>query len=100
MSRYSQNNIIKNSEGKRYFRNHMYPEIPIHPDDLYMETSNWDRLETLAEYFYGKSEDYWIIACANPDIIDFGSIYVPKGVQLRIPFEVEKIKSEYIKINS
>ena len=42
-----------------------------------------DRLEALATKFYRNSEFWWIIAEANPEIIDIQNI--PAGTVLRIP---------------
>ncbi len=99
MSRYENIKKQKSESGINYFTNNTYPEVPHNEDDIYIITTQWERLDNLAEKFYGNPYDYWIISIANPQIINFGSIYVPSGKQLRIPVDINEIKSEYYKIN-
>ena len=95
MSRYKNIQIIDS----KYYTNVTYPEIPYNEDDIYVVTTTWERLDNLANKFYDNVYDYWVISLANPQIIDFGSMYVPSGVQLRIPTNINKIKAEYSRMN-
>ena len=55
--------------------------------------------EILANQFYQDFTLYWIIAIANPNYINFGSIYLNEGIQIRIPVDVSGIIGEYETIN-
>ena len=68
--------------GLRYKVTNNYPEIPLSSDDIYVITNFGDRLDLMANQFYGDSTLYWIIASANPNQIDFGSIFIKEGNQL------------------
>ena len=59
-----------------------------------------DRLDSLANQFYGDVTLYWIISISNPDTLDFGSIYPPVGAQLRIPTNINGIVSRYNQLNA
>jgi hypothetical protein len=86
MARYSRTNIIKNTEGKRYYNSKIYPEIPRSDNDLYVITSFGDRYDLLANRYYKNSSLWWVISSANPEYI--GSLYPPIGIQLRIPADI------------
>ena len=53
----------------------------------------------MANQFYGDSTLYWIIASANPNQIDFGSIFIKEGNQLRIPTGLNEILRSYKFLN-
>ena len=53
---------------KRYFKNIVYPHVPIEFDDVYVITVVGDRLDNLAFTFYNDTSLWWVIAKANPDI--------------------------------
>ena len=38
-----------------------------------------DRLDLLANQFYGDVTLYWIISTANPNYINFGSLFIDEG---------------------
>ena len=57
-----------------------YPEIPLSVNDTYAITTLGDRLDLLAQQFYGDSSLYWIIACANPDKIGFSTLFINESV--------------------
>ena len=61
--------IIRNTEGKNYYRNIKYPEIPLSSEDIYVLTTVGDRLDSLAYQFYNDIRLWWIIAVANPQKI-------------------------------
>jgi phage tail protein X len=60
-----------------------YPKLERLRGDLYLMSRQGDRLDLLAEKFYGDVRQWWIIATANN--IGKGSLTVPPGIQLRIP---------------
>ena len=59
------------------------PNIPLRDDDIYVATETGDRLDTLANQFYGNSELWWVIATYN-NLTDI-DIKLEPGLQLRIP---------------
>ena len=83
--RFQNIDIFLTKENVRYYTNPIYPEIPLHEDDIYVITAGGDRYDTLAQQFYGNSSYWWIIASANVSKTD--SLSVQPGVQLRIPHE-------------
>ena len=85
--------------GVRYYKNVSYPEIPLSEDDIYVITEFGDRLDLLANQFYNDVTLYWIIAVANPDYINFGSIFITEGTQLRIPTNISEIIDSYNRLN-
>lgn len=89
MGRYSRTNIIKNQEGRRYYSQRRYLEIPRSNNDLYVITTIGDRYDLLANQYYKDSSLWWVISSANPEYI--GSLYPPIGVQLRIPSNISEI---------
>jgi phage tail protein X len=65
------------------YRSSRYPEIPRSDNDLFIISRTGDRLDLLANRFYGSAEAWWILAEANQ--IGKGTLVVPPGMQLRIP---------------
>ena len=106
MNRYSSIKQIRNTNefvgtlGDRYYRTTYYPEIPPLESDIYVETEFSDRLDLLANQFYSDVTLYWIIAAANPNKVNFGSLFLNEGTQLRIPVNISSIIDSYIEINS
>lgn len=90
--------ILKNKDGIRYFKNIKYPDIPISENDIYIITEAAERLDLLAYQYYKSVDDYWIISLANE--IPYDSIYVPIGIQLRIPQDIAEAKRLFDKLNN
>jgi len=65
-----------------------YPDIERRPTDLYIISREGDRLDLLANEFYGDARYWWIIAQAN-DGIDKGSYVLSPSLQIRIPYPLE-----------
>ena len=97
MNRYKRIEVRKDSEGKRYLRNVIFPEIPLSSDDIYAITTAGDRYDTLALQFYNNASLWWIIAGANSYKKD--SLVVPPGVQIRIPADPFNVINLYNKLN-
>lgn len=76
-----------------------YPELPYLESDLYVYTTIGDRLDTLAQQFYGSPEYYWVISSANPEL-GLNSLYVPEGSQVRIPTNLNNIILGFKKLNN
>lgn len=97
-NRYSNIDVLKNDEGIRYYKNVLYPQIPLSENDIYVITGEGDRFDLLANQFYNDSTLWWIISTAN-ETLNQGSMYMPVGTQLRIPQNITSIISEYNKLN-
>lgn len=95
--RYQNIKIVKNNQGKRYYTNNIYPDIPTDINDIYIISTMTDRLDVLAQDFYGDSTLYWIIACANN--IPGDSLIPEPGTQLRIPTNIQNVINLYNNIN-
>jgi len=98
MNRYRNIKIKKDTEGIRYYRNAIFPEIPLSSDDIYAITTAGDRYDTLALQFYNNASLWWIIAGANNFKKD--SLNVTPGVQIRIPADPSNVINLYNKLNN
>ena len=87
-------------QGKPRFRAIKYPNIPLSIQDLYIVTSDFDRLDNLANLYYGDSNLWWIILAANPDIISRDGVVLKSGIHIRIPSDVEGITQIFQTINT
>jgi len=76
-----------------------YPEIPLSVNDIYAITTLGDRLDLLAQQFYGDTSLYWVIAIANPDKVGFSTLFIDEGTEIRIPSDISEIKSLYNTLN-
>ncbi len=59
----------------------IYKEIPVRDTDLYILTQSGDRLDSIAQQFYGDSSMWWYIAKAN----GLSDINIEPGIKLRLP---------------
>lgn len=92
---------IINERGKnRYYKPIKYPEIPLSIDDLYVVTTSGDRLDLLADQFYGDVRLWWIISTANMDTIRRDSYSVKAGIEIRIPYNTQDILQEFEMLNN
>ena len=89
----------KRKDGKRIFQYAKYPEIPLSVNDIYVTTIDGDRMDLMANQFYGDVRLWWIIASANPDKLRRDSYSVQPGLEIRIPIEVNKILKDFEKLN-
>lgn len=81
MTRYL-NKTLKTSSEKTRLQTTILPNI-VGANDTYIETITPERLDALANQFYGDTSLWWVIAAANG--IGKGTIRVPIGMILRIP---------------
>ena len=98
MNRYQDIEILKETNGPRYYGSVKYPFIDLSTEDYYIITMIGDRLDNLANQFYGDSTLYWVLQIANEDC-KRDSLYPPIGIQLRIPQNITKILQDFEKIN-
>jgi len=98
MDRYRDIETIRNTQGKRYKASTIYPDIPYSENDIYVITTETDRLDNLAYQYYKDSSLYWIISAANPQI-PFSSFFPPPNTQLRIPGNPSNIIGNFNNLN-
>lgn len=98
MMRYDNSNILKTSTGKQYFSGILYPIINPKDSDIYVITTVGDRLDLLANQYYGDSTLWWIISSVNNLRRD--SIFIAPGTQLRIPIDLTSYNDEFNNINN
>jgi hypothetical protein len=96
--RYDNNIINKNSDGKRYYKGKIYPDVPYLATDNYVITTIGDRLDTLANDYYKDPELWWVISVANNNITK-GSIFPTPGTQLRIPIDINYVLQLFNELN-
>ena len=97
--RYENLTVFKDSLGRRYRTNPIYPDIPVDENDTYVITTGGDRYDILAQQFYGDKSLWWIIATANTDVSKRDGLAVTQGVQLRIPANPEAVVTAYNEYN-
>ena len=71
--------------GDRYLTT-KYPSFPKQSTDLYIISRETDRLDLLSNEFYKDPRYWWVLAEANN--VGKGTMIVPSGLQLRIPFPI------------
>tara|TARA_R100000234_G_C4970175_1_gene165825 strand:- start:412 stop:762 length:351 start_codon:yes stop_codon:yes gene_type:complete len=81
------NNRHKNSDTNidagRYDTTH-FQAAPATNNDIYIIAKKYDRLDILADRYYGDRNLWWTIAVAN-ELVN-GSVVIPTGKRIRIPF--------------
>ena len=95
--RYQTIEELKSDSGRRYYKNAVYPDIPVTEDDIYVISTGGDRYDTLAQQFYGDSRLWWVIASANTSKTD--GLIVKPGIQLRIPADGPGVKEDFKDFN-
>lgn len=71
------------SQGKRRYSTLYYPDLPRTSSDLYIITKRTDRLDLLANEYYGDSR-YWVLL-SKANKLHNGTLIPPIGFRLRIP---------------
>lgn len=97
-NRYRDTKLVKdNNTNKAYMETTIYPKVLPSNSDIYIITDETDRLDILADKYYGDSKMWWIIATANN--INDATFFVEPGTQLRIPSNIQTIVNNLTKIN-
>ena len=102
MGRYSNIKTISNpkdNNGAIFYSTVNYPNIPLSENDIYVLTEETDRLDLLANQFYGDPNLWWIISIANKSLPQ-NSLTLEAGTQLRIPGNPGQALDLYKKLNS
>jgi hypothetical protein len=87
MNRYRENTLT----GRRY-NTTVYPNFAERESDYYIFSHEGDRLDLLANAFYGDPSLWWVLAQAN--YLGKGSLAVQPGLQIRIPFPIDELNFE------
>lgn len=96
-NRYRTIEELKTNTGRRYYKNAIYPDIPVTEDDIYVISTGGDRYDVLAQQFYGDSRLWWVIASANTSKTD--GLIVKPGIQLRIPANGDRVLADFTEFN-
>ena len=99
MNRYENTPIKFTSEGKRYWKQKFYPNVPLSETDDYVITTIGDRLDSLAYSYYHDSTLWWVISMANNNATK-GSLFPEPGTQLRIPTNINAVIELYNQYNT
>ena len=83
--------LIKRKTGEKVLGSTILPSIPKSISDIYITSIFGDRLDMLAQKYYGDVTLWWIIAQANH--LGKGSLHITPGTQIRIPNDLQKIYS-------
>lgn len=97
MKRYQNTKTIIKKGNKRIQNQTIYPPIIPKASDVYLRVQDGQRLDTLANTYYGDPAMWWIIAQANA--ITGGTLFVPAGKQIRIPQDIASIAADLETIN-
>lgn len=98
MNRYQ--NIPKTKyDKKEAYISVKYPEISLSENDTYVYSSQGDRFDVLANKFYGDGSLWWIISIANTTL-NQGSLLIPEGTQVRIPWDYISVLNKFNEMNS
>ncbi len=98
MERY-QNISVINVDNKPVYKTVRFPDIPLDENDIYVTSVQGDRYDLLAGDFYQDDTLYWVISRANEHLPQ-NSLLIPEGMQIRIPFDISGIISQYKSLNS
>ena len=83
--RYEQNTILKEKfTNKTYYKNKLYPNIPISNEDIFVITTVGDRLDLLSYTYYKNPEYWWVISMANNNVTK-GSLFPIPPYKSNIP---------------
>jgi phage tail protein X len=83
---------------RQLFNTVKYPEIPLNISDTYVTSNDGDRWDILAYTYYGDSSYWWVISIAN-DSLPQNSLFIPPGIQIRIPSNVSFIIQQFETLN-
>lgn len=89
---------VTSTSGKTIYKPTYYPSIDAQVDDSYIIANATDRLDLIANDFYGDSTLWWIIAMVNN--LEGDSMFPPTGIQLRIPANISTLLSKFNQSNN
>ena len=74
----------------KYYKNKVYPIIPAVESELYIITTDGDRLDTLSSRYYKDPSYWWVISTVNNNVNNC-SMFPTPGTQLRIPLDLGRV---------
>ena len=86
MSRYRNTKTVKDDDKILKYETTVYKKVPEANTDIYVITQSGDRLDSLANQFYGDAKLWWFIAHTN----NINTMNLEAGVRLRISLDLEK----------
>jgi hypothetical protein len=95
---YNNSDILTTATGKQYYKAKKFPPIPPSESDIYIVTTEGDRLDLLAFKYYKDATLWWIISGVNNNIT-FGSMFPEPNTQLRIPINISDVLTAFNNIN-
>jgi len=95
MARYEDTIIRKDVNLKRYLSTEDYPVFTKKDTDVLIQGKYGQRMDNLANQYYGSPNLWWIIARANPELFD-GNIFLKVGKEYRIPTDLSETGEEFI----
>ena len=94
MARYTHTKIEKDQDKGVYKRNTTYfKNVPEDDSDLHVITQWGDRLDTLAQQFYGDTNLWWFIGVTN----NISTINIEPGTKLRISMQTDLAEDTFDK---
>ena len=88
----------KASNGETIYLPTKYPTLEPSNEDYYIIAREEDRMDLIANDFYGDPTYWWVVAMAND--LPGDSMFDPPGFQLRIPGNLNNALSAYNVENS
>jgi hypothetical protein len=95
--RYRNTKVKTDREGNRVYGLTFYPKIPIKDSDKYIAVTRGQRLDTLADQYYGDTSLWWIISKANK--LSGSEIQLDPSKTYRIPLSIDTILAEFNDLN-
>ena len=86
MSRYRNTKTVRDDDKILKYETTVYKKVPEANTDIYVITQSGDRLDSLANQFYGDAKLWWFIAHTN----NINTMNLETGVRLRISLDLEK----------
>ena len=83
----------KVNNGKTIYLPTKYPTLEPSNEDYYIIAREEDRMDLIANDFYGDPTYWWVVAMAND--LPGDSMFAPPGFQLRIPGNLNNALTAY-----
>ena len=96
--RYEDIQTQKTPSGKLGYLPTLYPSVTLSNEDYYIIARDQDRMDLVAQDYYGDSTLWWVIAMAND--LPGDTMYPPLGFQLRIPSDASRAIDQFEQLNS
>lgn len=94
---YKHTNQKKSKSGRRVYETWLPPKLDRTIDDIYIISKRGDRLDLLADKYYGDPDKWRIIAAANQ--LGKGTLVITPGLQIRIPSNPDSVFEQLLNQN-